>query len=150
MAEMFQARRSSQLGTSDVASGVPNTSMSDPAKAKHRPRGLPFAASQACSCGSVAGWNLELSVALIAAANVLPLPDHAGLRGMLPKLPGSPEASGRRYSTTIEPFMFGWNSQKYSYVPAVSNACVKNSLNAMAPDCSASRSSPVAVCGALS
>ena len=32
----------------------------------------------------------------------------------------------RCYSTTIEPFMFGWNSQKYSMVPAVSKVCVND------------------------
>jgi hypothetical protein len=37
-------------------------------------------------------------------------------------LAGEKTGLPRGYSTTIEPFMFGWNSQKYSYVPAVSNA----------------------------
>jgi hypothetical protein len=39
-----------------------------------------------------------------------------------------------RYSTTIEPFILGWNSQKYSNVPAASKACVNDSPGAMAPD----------------
>jgi hypothetical protein len=38
------------------------------------------------------------------------------------------------YWTTIEPFILGWNSQKYSNVPAASKACVNDSPGAMAPD----------------
>ena len=38
------------------------------------------------------------------------------------------------YWTTIEPFILGWNSQKYSNVPAASKACVNDSPGAIAPD----------------